>query len=163
MMKSRTRPAATPAETLYAMDRMIALAQSGQQDIAARFGLNVTDLTCLGLLFEARNAGDRLGAGELAVRARLTTGAVTGVLNRLEKAGYIRREPDPGDRRRVWATLEDAAQLRVCEVYGPLYERLGALFADYTDDEIAVLADWLTRARAAMRESLDELRLPRQP
>ncbi|MFB8775443.1 MarR family transcriptional regulator [Streptomyces broussonetiae] len=152
------RPAATPEQALYAMDRLIALAQFGQQDIAARFGLNVTDLTCLGFLVEARMAGDRLGAGDLAARARLTTGAVTGVLNRLEKAAYIRREPDAEDRRRVWVTLEDSAQARIMEVYGPFYERLGALFADYTDDEIAVLADWFTRARAVMQGSLDEIR-----
>ncbi|MFE6282503.1 MarR family winged helix-turn-helix transcriptional regulator [Streptomyces sp. NPDC057877] len=157
-MEGKARPAATPEQALYAMDRLIALAQFGQQDIASRFGLNVTDVTCLGFLIEAAVAGDRLGAGDLAARARLTTGAVTGVLNRLENAGYIRREPDAHDRRRVWVTLEDSAQARVLEVYGPFYDRLGALFADYTDDEIAVLADWFSRATAAMRESLDEIR-----
>ncbi len=97
----KARPAATSDQALYAMDRMIATAQFGQQDIARRLGLNVTDLTCLGFLIEASMAGESLVAGDLAERARLTTGAVTGVLNRLEKADYIRRAPDPGDRRRV--------------------------------------------------------------
>ncbi|MFF3405028.1 MarR family transcriptional regulator [Streptomyces sp. NPDC002742] len=50
---------------------------------------------------EASTAGESLVAGDLAERARLTTRAVTGVQNRLEKAGYIRRTADPGDRRRV--------------------------------------------------------------
>ncbi|WP_329499638.1 MarR family transcriptional regulator [Kitasatospora herbaricolor] len=157
-MEGKERLGATAAQALYAMDRMIALAQFGQQDIAARLGLNVTDLTCLGFVVEAAQAGESLTAGDLAERARLTTGAVTGVLNRLEKAAYTRREADPEDRRRVRVVMEDAAQARIMAVYGPFYERLGALFGDYSAEETAVLADWFTRARAAMRLSLDEIR-----
>ncbi|MGV9265221.1 MarR family transcriptional regulator [Kitasatospora sp. NPDC003701] len=157
-MEGKPRPQATAEQAQYAMDRMIALAQFGQQDIAARLGLNVTDLTCLGFVIEAAMAGEPLAAGDLAERAQLTTGAVTGVLNRLEKAGYARREADPADRRRVRVVMEDSAQARILQVYGPMYERLGRLFADYSPDEIAVLADWFTRAKALMRESLDEIR-----
>jgi DNA-binding MarR family transcriptional regulator len=157
-VKGKSRPAATAAQALYAMDRMIALAHFGQQDIASRLGLNVTDLTCLGFVIEAALAGEPLAAGDLADRARLTTGAVTGVLNRLEKAGYVRREADPGDRRRVRVVMEDSAQARLLAVYGPFYGRLDTLFADYTPDEIAVLTDWFGRARAALQESLDEIR-----
>ncbi len=157
-MEGKARPQATAEEALYAMDRMIALAQFGQQDIAGRLGLNVTDLTCIGFLVEAALAGESLAAGDLAERARLTTGAVTGVLNRLEKAGYARREADPADRRRVRVVMEESAQARILEVYGPFYGRLGTLFADYTPDEIAVLADWFTRAKGALQGSLDEIR-----
>ncbi|WP_202918511.1 MarR family transcriptional regulator [Streptomyces cavernae] len=157
-MEGKARPEATAQQALYAMDRMIALAHFGQQDIAGRLGLNVTDATCLGFLIEASLAGESPTAGELAERARLTTGAITGVLNRLEKAGFIRRQADPADRRRVRIAMEEDAQARILEVYGPFYERLGTLFADYTPDEIAVLADWFTRARAVMQQSLDEIR-----
>lgn len=157
-MEGKARPAATPDQALHAMDRMIALAHVGQQDIAARLGLNVTDLTCLGFLIEASMAGQSLAAGDLAERARLTTGAITGVLNRLEKAGYAHREPDPEDRRRVRVVMDESAQARVLAVYGPFYERLGALFADYGPAEVAVLADWFTRAKGLMQESLDAIR-----
>lgn len=158
MSERKARPAATADQALYAMDRMIATAQFGQQDIARRLGLNVTDVTCLGFLIEASTAGESLVAGDLAERARLTTGAVTGVLNRLEKAGYIRRTADPDDRRRVYVVMEETAQERILEVYGPLYQRLAALFGDYEDDEIAVLTDWFTRARALFDEALHEIR-----
>lgn len=158
VVQGKTRPAATADQALYAMDRMMATAQFGQQDIARRLGLNVTDLTCLGFLIEAATAGESLVAGDLAERARLTTGAVTGVLNRLEKAGYVRRRPDPQDRRRVHVAMEESAQSRILEVYGPVYERLGALFADYGPDEIAVLTDWFSRAKGLLQESLDEIR-----
>ncbi|PKV89442.1 MarR family winged helix-turn-helix transcriptional regulator [Streptomyces sp. TLI_146] len=157
-MDGKERPAATPEQALYAMDRMIALAHFGQQDIAARLGLNVTDLTCLGFLVEASLAGESLAAGDLAERARLTTGGITGVLNRLEKANYAHRQADPEDRRRVRVVMDEYAQARILAVYGPFYERLGALFADYGPEEVAVLADWFTRAKGLMQESLDEIR-----
>jgi DNA-binding MarR family transcriptional regulator len=155
-VKGKPRPEATPQQALGAMDQLIALALVSQHDIAQRLGLNVTDLTCLGHVI---GAGEQhLNAGDLAERANLTTGAVTGVLNRLERAGYVHRQPDPGDRRRVRVVLDESAAARVFAVYGPHYERLGALFADYTPDETAVLADWFVRARAAMQLSLDEIR-----
>jgi DNA-binding MarR family transcriptional regulator len=156
--EGKARPAATAEQALYAMDRLIATAQFGQQDIARRLGLNVTDLTCLGFLVEAAAADESLLAGDLAERARLTTGAVTGVLNRLEKAGYIRRAADPQDRRRVRVVVEKEAQERIVGVYGPFYERLAALFAAYGPGEIEVLTDWFTRARALFQESLDDIR-----
>ncbi len=158
MSDHKARPDATAEQALFAMDRMIATAQFGQQDIARRMGLNVTDLTCLGFLMEASAAGESLVAGDLAERARLTTGAVTGVLNRLEKAGYIRRTTDPGDRRRVYVVMEENAQARILEIYGPVYQRLGSLFGDYGPDEIAVLTDWFTRARILFAEALHEIR-----
>lgn len=162
-VKGKTRPEATAEQALQAMDRMIALAHFGQQDIAGRLGLNVTDLTCLGFVIEAALAGEALTASDLADRARLTTGAVTGVLNRLEAARYVHRTPDPADRRRLRVVMDESAQSRVLEVYGPFYEGLGGLFADYTPDEIAVLADWFTRARALMQESLTEIRTTAKP
>ncbi|MFF8036045.1 MULTISPECIES: MarR family winged helix-turn-helix transcriptional regulator [unclassified Streptomyces] len=155
-MKGKPRPEATPKQALDAMDQMIAFALVSQHDIAQRLGLNVTDLTCLGHII---GAGEQhLSAGDLAGRANITTGAVTGVLNRLERAGYVHRKPDPNDRRRVRVVLGESAATRVLAVYGPHYERLGALFADYTPDETAVLADWFARAREAMQLSLDEIR-----
>ncbi|WP_035799965.1 MarR family transcriptional regulator [Kitasatospora mediocidica] len=161
-MEGKPRPEATTEQALYAMDRMVALAQFGQQDIASLLGLNVTDLTCLGFVIEATLAGEPLAAGDLAEQAQLTTGAVTGVLNRLEKAGYAHREADPVDRRRVRVVMEDSAQARLMEVYGPFYERIGALFTDYTADEVAVIADWFSRAKGVLEESLNDIRSARK-
>src|SRR5271154_1800305 len=67
------------------------------QSVADRLGLNVTDHKCLDFLL-LHGAST---AGELAQRSALTTGAITAVLDRLEKAGYVLREADPTDRRRV--------------------------------------------------------------
>ncbi|MFH9607737.1 MarR family winged helix-turn-helix transcriptional regulator [Streptomyces sp. NPDC017448] len=155
---SPARPHATPEQAHARMDRLMALGIVAQHDIAGRLGLNITDLTCLGFVLEAEGAGTAATAGELARRANLTTGAITGVITRLERAGYVRRQSDPADRRRVRVAAEPAAAARLFEVYGPNYQRFAALFAEYGPDEIAVLADWFERATELMATSLDEVR-----
>ncbi|MGW2565461.1 MarR family winged helix-turn-helix transcriptional regulator [Streptomyces sp. NPDC001537] len=153
-MQAKPRPTATPAQALSAMDHLIATSLIGQQEMAQQIGLNVTDLTCFGYVIEAGE--NLLTAGDLAARAHVTTGAVTGILNRLERAGYVTRRPDPTDRRRVRVAAVPDAEARVREVYEPYYARLNELFADYSPDEIAVLTDWFTRASALAAGYLEE-------
>src|SRR5437764_1001603 len=83
---------------------------------AERLGVNETDLHCLNII---ENSGG-LGAGELAVQSGLTTGAVTGVIDRLEKAGYARRAPDPADRRRVRVEVTPAFYQQAERIWGPV-------------------------------------------
>ena len=108
----------------------------------------MTDLICFAHVLAA---GDSLvTVSDLGARAHVTTGAVTGILNRLERG-----EPDPADRRRVRAVVPAAAD-RAQAVYGPYYARLAELFTQYTPDEIATVTDWFTRAAAVARAYLDE-------
>ncbi|MCI3274613.1 MarR family winged helix-turn-helix transcriptional regulator [Streptomyces cylindrosporus] len=153
-MQAKPRPSATPAQALSAMDHLIATSMIGQQEMAQRVGLNVTDLTCFAYVIEAGE--NLLTAGDLAARAHVTTGAVTGILNRLERAGYVTRRPDPNDRRRVRVAAQPEAEARVRELYEPYYARLMTLFADYSPEEIAVLTDWFTRASALAAGYLEE-------
>ncbi|MFF3334149.1 MarR family winged helix-turn-helix transcriptional regulator [Streptomyces sp. NPDC002888] len=155
-MQAEPRPPATPAAAMTAMDHLIANHLIAQQEIAQRLGLNVTDLTCFAFVLEAGE--NLLTAGDLAERANVTTGAVTGILNRLERAGYVTRRPDPTDRRRVRVAAEPEAVARAYELYEPHYTRLAALFAEYSPDELALLTDWFTRTLALSRQSLEELR-----
>ncbi|MBA4862231.1 MarR family transcriptional regulator [Streptomyces sp. PSKA54] len=153
-MEGKPRPAASPSDAISAMDDLIATSMVGQQEFARNLGLSVTDLICFAYVLEAGDSP--VTAGDLAARAHVTTGAVTGILNRLERGGFVTREPDPADRRRVRVAAVPAAAERVRTVYEPYYARLAELFADYTPDEIAVLADWFTRAGALARAYLDE-------
>ncbi|MFI8349288.1 MarR family transcriptional regulator [Streptomyces sp. NPDC085596] len=154
-MDGTPRPDASPAQALTAMDNLIAAHLIGQQEMARRLGLTVTDLTCFGFVLQA--GPDLLTAGDLASRVQVTTGAVTGILNRLERAGYVTRRPDPTDRRRVRVAAVPAAVSRVEAAYGAHYERLMTLFADYTPAELATITDWFTRATALAHESRAEL------
>jgi DNA-binding MarR family transcriptional regulator len=95
---------------------------SGNQDsafdaVAAELlGVSRTDLHCLNII---ENSGG-LTAGELAAEAGLTTGAVTGVIDRLERAGYARRLPDAADRRRVKVEVTPEFYRRSAAIWGPL-------------------------------------------
>src|SRR4051812_14928527 len=85
------------------------------QVVADYLGLNRTDARCLDIIERL----DGVSAGRLAREAGLSTGAVTTVLDRLERAGYARRVQDPGDRRRVLVDLTPAARRELQEVYAP--------------------------------------------
>ncbi|MDX3519190.1 MarR family winged helix-turn-helix transcriptional regulator [Streptomyces scabiei] len=153
-MEPERRP--TVPEAISAMDGLIATMIVGQQEFARRFGLSVTDLVCFAYVMEA---GDTpVTAGDLAQRAHVTTGAVTGILNRLERAGFVTRQPDPADRRRVRVVAVPDVVERVVAVYGPFYARLAELFARYSPEELALLTDWFGRAEALARGYLDESR-----
>jgi DNA-binding MarR family transcriptional regulator len=125
------------------------------QAIADRFGMNVTDHKCADIL-------ERFGsmaAGELAERTGLTTGAITGVIDRLEKAGFARRTKDPYDRRRV--VIELNAE-RIERKIGPLFESLARataeLCARYSTQELALSRDFTARASQMAHEETTKLR-----
>jgi DNA-binding MarR family transcriptional regulator len=104
-------------EELVALFRL-----SGNQDnafdnlAAERLGVNRTDLHCLNII-ESRSG---LTAGELAAEAGLTTGAITGVVDRLERAGYARRVRDPTDRRKISVEVTPQFYARADAIWGPL-------------------------------------------
>jgi len=107
--------------------------------VAAYLGVNRTDLRCLDIL----DLTGRRTAGELAAEMGMSTGAVTALLDRVEKAGYIRRVRDPGDRRRVLVELTEQARERGWEIYQPFTELTGPAFARFTDEQLATVRDFL--------------------
>ena len=128
---------------------------------AAYFGVNRTSMRCLDVL-------DRAGqqtAGEIAVQTGLTSGAVTAMLDRLERAGLVRRLADPSDRRRVLVQLTATARARTADVYGPLIDSM-AEFNRYSDDELRLLSGFLRRATRLLDQHADrveQLGRERQP
>jgi len=113
------------------------------QAAADRYGLNRTDMRALDITGRA----GPLAPTELARLLGFTTGGVTTVLDRLERAGYIRRQPDPADRRRQVVQITDATAARDREVFGGLIRQTSDLLATYTDDQLTVIADFLHRTR----------------
>src|SRR6267154_1879546 len=95
-------------EFLLAMRRNGSIMQLLGQVSAERIGVNVTDLNCLNIVALT----GPMTAGELARATGLTTASITGVLDRLEEGGFVRRERDPKDRRRVIVTLNPGPGLR---------------------------------------------------
>jgi DNA-binding MarR family transcriptional regulator len=127
--------------------------------IAGQVGLHSTDLECLDLLY----LNGPLTAGALAELTGLTTGAITAALDRLEDAGYLSRERDASDRRRVVVTPAPKALKRLQPVYAPLGNAMMALNGEFSDRDLEVVAGYLTRANEIAREHIVRLqdRAPR--
>jgi DNA-binding MarR family transcriptional regulator len=122
---------------------------------AERIGINVTDLNCLNILALTGS----MTAGELARETGLTTASITGVLDRLEEAGFVRRERDPGDRRRVIVRLDAARGLRdVAPVFAPVVEAWRTAAEAYTDEQLTLILDFQHQLAQIMRDSLIDLR-----
>ncbi len=124
------------------------------QTVAIRFGLSASDVEALELLLD-RGAAT---AGRLSELMGLSTGAVTRVIDRLEQAGYVRRVPDPADRRRVVVELVsekmDAMEATMAR-YG---DKSASEMKRYSDSELAVINDFLTRMADIARDEASALR-----
>ena len=125
------------------------------QAVADRAGMNPTDLESLDIL--ARHGP--MTAGRLAELTGLTTGAITGLVDRLERRGYARRESHPTDRRSVLVRpLTENAMRDLGPPYAAMMEAMEELFARYSDEELALLADFVSRAAAITGEQVARLR-----
>lgn len=124
------------------------------QAIADRLGLNVTDHKCMDLLL----LNGSLTAGELAGMTGLTTGAITAVIDRLEKGGFVRREDDPRDRRRVIVQVIPKRCRDIERLFEPFGATFGKLCGRYNDEQLAVILDFMIRSREGLHQSTVELR-----
>jgi DNA-binding MarR family transcriptional regulator len=125
------------------------------QAIADRLGMHVTDQRCLDILSRT----GPITAGELAHRTGLTTGAITGVIDRLEKAGFVRRAKDKADRRRV--VIEPVVE-RIEKEIAPLFKSIASLMGDlcdhYSTQQLAIIRDFIARVHQGAYKQIQRLR-----
>jgi DNA-binding HxlR family transcriptional regulator len=123
---------------------------------AARTGMTVTDMQVIDLLDSAGPST----AGQLAELTGLTTGAITGMLNRLEQAGLVRRERDPNDGRRVIVRLVSGTD--GARQSGPLFDSIAKAWNEmasrYDGEQLALLVEFLNRSNAISRQEIARLR-----
>ena len=129
------------------MRRFIANALLFNQQVAAKLGINATDHQVLNLL----DLRGQATPGELAVLTTLTTGGVTLALDRLERAGYIRREKNPQDRRSLLIRPVPTKLRHVGRFYKSINEGLDRLFSSYTDKQVAAILEFFVRANSSPR------------
>lgn len=110
-------------------------------------GLSATDRKCLDLISRGP-----VTAGEIATFTGLTTGAVTGIIDRLAKAGYAERARDPTDRRRVLVVRRANSQLDelIPAIFGPLGKDMTAVTSKFSRRELQVIADFLAKTREVL-------------
>jgi DNA-binding MarR family transcriptional regulator len=124
--------------------------------IAERAGVHQTD-------FEALDVLDWTGpiaAGELAKRVGVTSGAITGVVDRLERDGWVRRVRDADDRRKVIVEMvPDRIDLaEQAAMFAPLLADLAAINERYDDDQLATVLEYLRACNDAIERSTARLR-----
>ena len=149
---ARRRPTPTPpswdadAATLLSRD-FVAAVVVFHELVGRSLGVSATDRKCLDLVSRGP-----VTAGELARFTGLTTGAVTGIIDRLVKASYAERISDPDDRRRVVVVRKSHSRLNeiVPAIFGPLRDDMAAVTATYNGRELAVINDFLARAREVL-------------
>jgi DNA-binding MarR family transcriptional regulator len=122
---------------------------------AERLGVNRTDLHAINTI---ENSGG-LTAGELAAATGLTTGAVTGVIDRLERAGYARRVPDKEDRRRVKVEVTPKFYARAERIWGPLAKEWEVtLSRRFTAEELERVIDFLRATNEVGSRHMERVR-----
>jgi DNA-binding MarR family transcriptional regulator len=124
------------------------------QTIAVRLGLSESDIKALEVLVD----GDPVTAGRLAELLNLSTGAVTRVVDRLEQAGYVRRTTDAADRRRVVVQVVPERLSAIREALEPLGDAHAVVVAAYTDDQLELINDFLTKMADAERVRAEAVR-----
>ena len=124
--------------------------------VGSQLELKDVDLDCLDIL----DAHGPMSPTELARRAGLHPATMTGILDRLERGGWIVRERDPSDRRAVSVRAVRERYAELLSLYSGLSRSMNKLLADYTDSELATIADFMRRTVEAGRNATDELAGP---
>ena len=157
MKRTLSRPKARAAllqELEEAMRRSSAQGVLFGQTVANVAGISGSDLECLDFL----NLEGRVTAGRLAEVTGLTTGAITGVVDRLEKAGLVRRERDEADRRKVFIATVPENVGQIARFYVPMQAAMQKLWSTYSDAELQLLLRFASEGYKAVLEATEVLK-----
>ncbi|MEX0763298.1 MAG: MarR family transcriptional regulator [Dehalococcoidia bacterium] len=122
--------------------------------VSEKMGLGVTDMKTLDYLV-------RLGpltAGEISEHVGLATASVTGLIDRLEQKGFVRRVRDTRDRRRVIVEPIGERENEFIHLFQSFGESLTELLVTYSDEQLETISGFLTRSAAIAREEAVKLR-----
>ena len=144
------------AAVLRAVRRESAQAALFSQAVAERMGLAGTDVECLEMLGEE----GRATVGRLAELTGLTTGSATRMVDRLEQAGYVKRVPDPTDRRRVLVEPAPGLGSKFGAIHAPIAKAQIEVIERYDDDQLRLLIDFLDRSGEVARVETVKMRAP---
>lgn len=130
--------------------------------VADRLNLNATDHKCLDMIWrchETSSGEECMTPGQLARETKLTTGAVTGVLDRLEQAGYVAREHDPADRRRIIVRpVPERIKADVWPLFVWLSSEFEKLCSEFTEEELRRMIEFARRTQELLQDATEHLR-----
>lgn len=128
-----------------------------QQNVASSLGLYDNDLKSVDIL---RETGP-ITAGELSKITGLATGSITALVDRLEKVGYVRRQNDPHDRRRVIIVPQYEHKEEVSGTYRPLHTAMIELASNYSGEELELITAFIGKASAILEQQIRSLHAER--
>lgn len=157
-------PTASAASAARRRRRLVARIKDGMRDLSIQFtllnhqvgthlDLRDADLECLDLV----SRYGPIGPTALAKRAGLHPATLTGVLDRLQRGGWVIRTPNPSDRRAVLVQVIKEKEAEVSSLYSSLRAAMDRVCSDYEDAELVKLADFLLRTAKAARIATDDL------
>jgi DNA-binding MarR family transcriptional regulator len=123
--------------------------------IAGKVGLNATDTRCLEIL--ARSGTVPMTAGALKEATGLTTGAITGILDRLERAGFVKRMRDTNDRRKVFVKLVPGAGVKLTKLYEGIGAEMEKLAVRYTVNDLRLIEGFLDANLKILKQEIATL------
>ena len=124
------------------------------ETVARRLNMSAAESRCLGVLNDLEVATP----GQLAQATGLTTGAITGIVDRLEKAGYASREPNPNDRRSLLIRIRQPE--KIGQILGPIYGSLSAAMASqYTPEQLEVIGRYLDQTINVLKAETEKLKV----
>jgi DNA-binding MarR family transcriptional regulator len=129
---------------------------------AGLHGLNATDLYALFAVLDAELLGDPITPGRLGEQLNLSSGSVTALIDRLERAGHIRRDRDTADRRKVFLRYADQGAALARSFFAPLGSRNDEVMARFSDEELEVVHRFMAEMAASTREHRDAVRAARR-
>ncbi len=129
------------------------ISEAFDEHVAARLGINRTDLRALDILDQR----GPISAGELAEAMHLSSGAITTLVDRLERAGYARRRRDEADRRRVLVEVGSKVGNAAENFYDPLFYGTAKLLEERTDEEVLAMIHFLEQGRELVERELRRL------
>jgi len=135
-------------ELSWALRAVVRASGDVDRELAARLGLRPLDYAAMS---HVMSGGEPLGPVEVSARLGISTGSGTELVDRLERAGHLRRERHPTDRRRVRLQPTEESVGRVLEALGPLLADLDAVADGFTADEQRVIGRYLRAAEASLR------------
>ncbi len=125
------------------------------QAIAQTAGLNATDAKCIDLILRA--PGGTLTAGQIAGMSGLTTGAVTHILDRLEKGDFIERRRDTADRRKVLVRVRPERLTAMTPKYEAIGRAFMAVLEEYSDEDLQLICDYLEKSAVVSAREIAKL------
>lgn len=118
--------------------------------------MNSTDHKCLDIIL----TNYPMTAGRLAELTGLTTGTVTGVIDRLEKAGYVYRDKDPEDRRRVMISVYlEKIEPEIAPLFNSFSHAMNDMFDQYKNEQLQLFLNFFKRNRLILRDQTNQLNL----